>query len=120
MLRCAEESSSSRSRSTASLAFLPSYAHQVDAFAPFWLLFLALLSGLVEVRIAVILSLFLPISAGVVVLLLAKAGAIPAGLGLQYFGTVNSRMIAMPSIALEVYNNYFSSHDLTHFCQINF
>jgi hypothetical protein len=25
----------------------------------------------------------------------------------------------MPSIALEVYNNFFSTHDLTHFCQIN-
>ena len=102
------------------LLFYPITLTKLTLFAPFWLLFLALLSGLVEVRIAVILSLFLPISAGVVVLLLAKDGAIAAGLGLQYFGTVNSRMIAMPSIALEVYNNYFSSHDLTHFCQINF
>ena len=25
----------------------------------------------------------------------------------------------MPSVALEVYNNFFSTHDLTHFCQIN-
>jgi hypothetical protein len=36
-----------------------------------------------------------------------------------YVGTVNSRMIAMPSLALEVYANFFSTHDLTHFCQIN-
>ena len=28
-------------------------------------------------------------------------------------------MIAIPSLALEVYNNYFSAHPLTHFCQIN-
>ena len=36
-----------------------------------------------------------------------------------YVGIINSRMIAMPSVALEVYNNFFSTHDLTHFCQIN-
>jgi hypothetical protein len=28
-------------------------------------------------------------------------------------------MIAIPSVALEVYNNFFSTHPLTHFCQIN-
>jgi hypothetical protein len=36
-----------------------------------------------------------------------------------YVGIINSRMIAMPSVALEVYNNFFSTHELTHFCQIN-
>jgi hypothetical protein len=29
-------------------------------------------------------------------------------------------MIAFPSIALDVYNDYFSTHDLTHFCQVSF
>jgi hypothetical protein len=29
-------------------------------------------------------------------------------------------MIAIPSTALDVYNDYFSRHDLTHFCQISF
>lgn len=37
----------------------------------------------------------------------------------QYVSIINARMIAMPSVALEVYNNFFSTHDLTHFCQIN-
>jgi hypothetical protein len=101
------------------LLFYPVTLTKLTLFASVWLLFLALLSRLVETRTAVILSLFLPIAAGVPVLLLAKAGAISVGLGFQYFGTVNSRMIAMPSVALEVYNNFFSNHDLTHFCQIN-
>ena len=57
--------------------------------------------------------------AGEAVIILTKAGAFPAAIGMLYFGTVNSRMIAMPSIAIEVYNNFFASHDLTHFCQIN-
>ena len=37
----------------------------------------------------------------------------------DFEAVVNNRMIAIPSLALEVYNNYFSGHPLTHFCQIN-
>lgn len=36
-----------------------------------------------------------------------------------YFGTVNFRMIAIPSVAMDVYNDFFSSHELTRFCQIS-
>ncbi len=88
-------------------------------FAPLWLLFLTVLSRYVAAKTAVVLSLFLPMLAGLAVLQLTKAGLFPLGPGMIYFGTVNSRMIAMPSIALEVYNNFFAGHDLTHFCQIN-
>jgi hypothetical protein len=87
--------------------------------APFWLLFLVLLSTLVETRTAVILSLFLPTIVGVFLLSLTKIGAFPRNLETWYFSTVNFRMIAIPSIALEVYNDFFASHPLTHFCQIN-
>ena len=27
-------------------------------------------------------------------------------------------MIAIPSVAMDVYNDFFSKHELTHFCQI--
>jgi hypothetical protein len=47
----------------------------------------------------------------------AEAG--PPKWAAQYFATVNTRMVAVPSVALEVYNNFFSTHPLTHFCQIN-
>jgi hypothetical protein len=77
------------------------------------------LSRIVKIRISVILSLLLPISCGIALVLLMKAGAIPVPLAVQYVAIVNSRMVATPSIALEVYNNFFSTHDLTHFCQIN-
>ncbi len=101
------------------LLLYPITLTKMALFAPFWLLFLTLLSKLTEARTSVILSLFLPISCGIAFLLLSKGGAIPASLGMQYFGTVNSRMIAIPSVALEVYNNFFWTHDLTRFCQIN-
>jgi hypothetical protein len=101
------------------LLLYPVTLTKMTLFAPFWLLFLTLLSKTVTTRIAVILSLLLPISCGIVLVLLRKAGAVPVPLEVQYFGTVNSRMVAIPSIALEVYNIFFSTHDLTYFCQIN-
>jgi hypothetical protein len=101
------------------LLFYPITLTKLTLFAPAWLLFLLLLSTLAETRTAVILSLFLPISVGVAVFVLAKADAFPSGLGMLYFWTVNSRMVAMPSIALDVYNNFFASHPVTYFCQIN-
>jgi hypothetical protein len=37
---------------------------------------------------------------------------------ITYFGLVNFRMIAIPSLAMEYYNDFFSRHELTYFCQI--
>jgi hypothetical protein len=38
---------------------------------------------------------------------------------LYYFGLVNIRMMATPSSAMDIYNDFFSSHPLTWFCQIS-
>jgi hypothetical protein len=43
---------------------------------------------------------------------LFKKDAIP------YFDLVNFRMVAVPSNAMDIYNDFFSAHDLTYFCQI--
>ena len=48
-----------------------------------------------------------------------RSGSVSSTLMQYYIGTINSRMMAMPPVALEVYNNFFFNHDLTHFCQIN-
>jgi hypothetical protein len=101
------------------LLLYPVTLTKLTLFAPLWLLFLALLSRFAETRAAVILSLLLPMLAGVVVFFLIRIGMVSNELARLYVGVVNVRMIAMPSIAIEVYNNYFSSHALTHFCQIN-
>ena len=45
---------------------------------------------------------------------------IPNGYSLQYFKLVNIRMMATPSSAMEIYNDFFSSHPPTYFCQISF
>jgi hypothetical protein len=39
---------------------------------------------------------------------------------IMYFGTVNFRAFAIPSSALDHYNDFFSTHQLTYFCQLSF
>jgi hypothetical protein len=83
-------------------------------FAPFWLVAMFLLSKLAEVRIAVVLSLLVPIVAGLLLIVLFRERAV-----VVFFSTVNFRMIAIPATAMGIYNDFFSTHDLTHFCQIS-
>jgi hypothetical protein len=97
--------------------FYPVTLTKVALLAPSWLLFLTLLSIYFECRMAVILSLLLPILVGVLIAVLYRYGLVSDGL-FVYFGTVNFRMIAMPSSALDFYNDFFSTHEPTHFCQI--
>jgi hypothetical protein len=100
------------------LLFYPITLTKLTLFAPAWLLFLALLSRLFEARYAVVLSLFLPVLGGVILAILAKAGAFSYGQIAYYFSTVNLRLITFPALALDVYNDFFSTHDHTYFCQI--
>jgi hypothetical protein len=102
------------------LLFYPITLSRLVLFAPCWLLFLALLSRYFAARTTVVLSLFLPISIGVLLGSLYNAGAFPYRPMIQYFSVINFRMIAFPSLALDVYNDFFSTHELTYFCQISF
>ncbi len=102
------------------LLFYPITLSKLTLFAPFWLLFLALLSRFFEARTTVVLSLFLPVSAGVILALLLNSSAFSGAHFTDYFGAINFRMIALPSIALDFYNDFFSTHAFTHFCQISF
>ncbi|MCK1743569.1 hypothetical protein IVA80_22650 [Bradyrhizobium sp. 139] len=97
--------------------FYPITLTKVSLLAPSWLVFLTLLSLYFECRMAVILSLLLPILSGVVIAALYRYG-LASEQAFVYFGTVNFRMIAMPSSALDFYNDFFSTHQLTYFCQI--
>jgi hypothetical protein len=94
------------------LLFFPITLGKFALLAPAWLVVFALLAKFVRPRLAVILSLFVPVLAGVILNLLLGEPAIP------YFATVNFRMVALTSTAMDVYNDFFSRHDITHFCQI--
>jgi len=101
------------------LLFYPVTLSKLALFAPFWLVFLMVLSRLFEARTVVVLSLLVPTSIGIVLILLYDSQAISYGQLISYFGAVNFRMVAIPSSAIDFYNDFFSSHPLTHFCQIN-
>jgi hypothetical protein len=94
------------------LLFYPVTLSKLPLFAPVWLGSLLVLSAIFRARTAVVLSLLLPILCGVALHIAFKA---PSAL---YFSTINFRMIAVPSNAMDIYNDFFSRHDLTWFCQI--
>ena len=101
------------------LCFYPVTLTKTTLFAPFWLGFLWWLTSRTEARATVVLSLLLPIVLGVVLATLFTIGAISHAQFIDYFGSVNFRMIAFPSISLDVYNDFFSRHEVTRFCQIS-
>jgi hypothetical protein len=96
------------------LLLYPITLTKIALFTPLWLVAMLMLSRLFEARIAVVLSLVLPILFGLALITVYRQHAA------FYFSMVNFRMVAVPSIAMDVYNDFFSSHDLTHFCQISF
>jgi hypothetical protein len=102
------------------LLFYPITLNRLALFAPFWLLYLAALSRLFEARTSVVLSFFLPLAAGLFLVLLFQADVLSYQQMIAYFGNVNFRMIALPSIVLDLYNDFFSTHPRTWFCQIQF
>lgn len=95
-----------------SLLFYPVTLTKFAIFTPVWLVFVAVLARYFRPRTAVILSLLLPMLAG---LLTSIFKVLPT-----LFYTVNFRMMIIPSNAFDIYNDYFSRHDLTYFCQIGF
>jgi hypothetical protein len=95
------------------LFFYPITFSKLALFTPFWLVAMLLLSKLVEARVTVVLSLLVPILAGILLISLFKEHAA------LYFSIANLRLVAVPAIAMDVYNDFFSRHDLTYFCQIS-
>lgn len=96
------------------LLFYPITLSKLAFFTPTWLLTLVLLSRVFEARSAVILSLVFPTLAGLAVIIPLKRAGQP------FFDLINFRMVAVPSNALDLYSDFFSNHELTHFCQITF
>jgi hypothetical protein len=104
-------------RATASLLLLlavyPVTLSKLALFGPLFLLGMVALSRLFEARVAIILSLTGPIVTGIVLHILAGRQTA------YYFSAINFRMVAIPSIAMDLYNDFFARHELTYFCQIN-
>jgi hypothetical protein len=95
------------------LSFYPITLSKTTLFAPFSLVALAAFLKITDAKVTAILSLLLPILAGLIMIL---AIGEPTR---QYFNNINVRMIMVPSSAMDIYNEYFARHELTHFCQIS-
>jgi len=77
--------------------YYPITLSKVALFTPVWLLFFALLSRIFEAKMTVILSLLVPLAAGLTLLTLFRMGLMPEQVAINYFGVVNFRMAAIPS-----------------------
>jgi hypothetical protein len=97
------------------LLFYPITLSKFALFSTAWVVILLMLSRIFEPRAATILSVLLPTLLGVVLM-----ATYLNDYTLYYFGLVNIRMMATPSSAMDIYNDFFSSHPLTWFCQISF
>lgn len=95
-----------------SVSFYPIVLNKLVLFTPVWLVTLAILSKIFDVRRTVVLSLLLPILVGAFLIVTVGESTRP------YFYIVNFRMITVPSSAMDIYNEFFARHDLTYFCQL--
>jgi hypothetical protein len=95
------------------LLIYPVNLSKLALFAPFWLIAMLLLSRIFDAKVAVVMSLLGPVLIGLILhVLFNKHTAL-------YFSIVNFRLVAIPSNSLDVYNDFFSRHDPTYFCQIS-
>ncbi|WP_233443145.1 hypothetical protein [Bradyrhizobium brasilense] len=101
------------------LAFYPITLSKVSLLTSAWLIAMLLFSKLLELRTAVIVSLLGPLVAGILFYALAKYNWVSLEAARSYFALVNFRMVAIPSLAMDYYNDFFFRNDLTHFCQIS-
>ncbi|QPF88248.1 hypothetical protein IC762_24955 [Bradyrhizobium genosp. L] len=102
------------------LAFYPVTVSKISLLTSAWLVVMTILSRIFELRIAVVVSLLAPLVAGLLAFMLFELEWVPYSATVPYFGLVNFRMVAIPSLAMDFYNDFFFKHDLTHYCQIGF
>ena len=97
----------------AGMALYPVSLNKTTFLAPYWPLALAGLIKFARARVAVLLTLLIPMLIGIVAFGLESPDKKPI------FGLINFRMLAIPGSGLDHYYHYFSTHPLTHFCQVS-
>lgn len=101
------------------LMFYPVVLNKLVFFTPAWLVTIVLLSRFFAARTTVVLSLLLPVLAGVLIMLPKIDAPFYLYAGQRYFFIANFRTLAVPAAAMDVYSDFFSRHDLTYFCHIS-
>jgi hypothetical protein len=103
--------------------FYPVVLNKSVVFGGVWLPFLLALFRLFEPKRATVLSVVLPMLPGMIGYELVDFGVFAddglfAHMSNFVFGNANIRLFAFPSIAMNQYSDFFTTHPLTHFCQI--
>jgi hypothetical protein len=93
-------------------AYYPVSLNKTTLLTPFWLVALTILIRFASWRIAIVLSLLIPMIIGIIAFSLNPDPEL-------IFRIINFRFLAIPASALDHYNHYFSTHTLTGFCQIS-
>ncbi|MCA6120626.1 hypothetical protein J6500_01715 [Bradyrhizobium sp. WSM 1704] len=96
------------------LCFYPVVNNKTILLLPIWLPFLFWLFGRVNPRLATVLALLIPMTIGLVAFVVLAADK-----DYVLFSAINLRFIAIPSLALDHYADFFARRELTHFCQVS-
>ncbi|PDT75675.1 hypothetical protein CO675_19825 [Bradyrhizobium sp. C9] len=96
------------------LCFYPVVNNKTVLLLPIWLPFLFWLFGRFNPRLATVLAFLIPIIFG-----LTAFAVLGADRNYVVFSAINLRFLAIPSLALDQYADFFAHRDLTRFCQIS-
>lgn len=96
------------------LCFYPVVNNKTILLLPIWLPFLFWLFGHVNPRLATVLAFLIPMTIGLVAFLVLAADK-----HYVLFSAINLRFVAIPSLALDHYADFFARRELTYFCQVS-
>jgi hypothetical protein len=95
------------------ILFYPVTLSRIVLLMPAFLIMFCVLLRFFDARSVVVLSLLIPATIGMLLFVIFGERA------LLPFGVINLRLLAIPASALNYYNDFFSAHRLTYFCQIS-
>ncbi|MES5489125.1 hypothetical protein QMZ05_40825, partial [Bradyrhizobium sp. INPA03-11B] len=96
------------------LCFYPVVNNKTVLLLPIWLPFLFWLYDQFNPRLATVLAFLLPATVG-----LSAFAVLGADKDYVVFSAINLRFLAIPSLALDQYADFFAHRELTRFCQIS-
>ena len=96
------------------LCFYPVVNNKTILLLPLWLPFLFFLFGRFDPRLATVLASGVPMIVG-----LAAFFVLVADKDYVIFSAINLRFVAIPSLALDHYADFFAHRELTRFCQVS-
>jgi hypothetical protein len=104
-------------------AFYPVVLNKSVVFGGLWLIYVFVMFRRFEPKRAAIYALLIPMIPGIIAYGLVLSGWLSLngafGHAVSFvIGSVNVRMFGYPTFAMDLYSRFFTSHPMTHYCQI--